>query len=384
MSQILTPPTLASRLITDYSLATAPVRTVHIDRIHVTGPLDHKPLGELFYKLYDGIPVAVGASAFKPNSKRNPDEVYIRSREVQANERAYMLEFDCCPPKILQGHNFFGHGDPLDYTYAMFDRQTSKFGLAVDPGQREEWKTGQVSVTGMHLCANFWCQPGMQLPFINAIDSNNFEGKHRDERTCITLGFTPKRRSVHHMATAYAKDVLLHKEWTRPGPLQARIIRTSERSFRVEIKLYSQWLKENRLEYVMRWKDVDVNEIFFKILSRYNIANAIQPLLTEDERQMLSNAQQRVYMLWLNGADLKDYFSRTTVWKYITELEELTGIDMRANRRPEKLPIADLRELLVRDNIVPIPHWAYENPKRYWAPGTAFRGQGDNLRPRAT
>jgi hypothetical protein len=360
------------------------VRTVHIDRIHVTGPLDHKPLGELFYKLYDGIPVAVGASAFKPNSKRNPDEVYIRSREVQANERAYMLEFDCCPPKILQGHNFFGHGDPLDYTYAMFDRQTSKFGLAVDPGQREEWKTGQVSITGMHLCANFWCQPGMQLPFINAIDSNNFEGKHRDERTCITLGFTPKRRSVHHMATAYAKDVLLHKEWQRPGPLQTRIIRTSERSFRVEIKLYSQWLKENGLEYVMRWKHIDVNEIFFKILARYNIANAIQPLLTEDERQMLSNAQQRAYMLWLNGADLKDYFSRTTVWKYITELEELTGIDMRANRRPEKLPIADLRELLVRDNIVPIPHWAYENPKRYWAPGTAFRGQGDNLRPRAT
>ena len=122
-----------------------------------------------------------------------------------------------------------------------------------------------------------------------------------------------------------------------------------------------------------------MNEIFFKILSRYNIANAIQPLLTEDERQMLSNAQQRAYMLWLNGADLKDYFSRTTVWKYITEIDELTGIDMRAHRRPEKLPIADLRDLLVQDNIVPIPHWAYENPERYWAPGTAFLGCGDDL-----
>lgn len=379
MSQILTSPTLASTLLTDYLLATAPVRTVHIDRIHVTGPLDHKPLGELFYKLYDGIPVAVGASAFKPNSKRNPDEVYIRSREVQANERAYTLEFDCCPPKILQGHNFFGHGDPLDYTYAMFDRQTSKFGLAVDPSQREEWKTGQVSITGIHLCANFWCQPGMQLPFIDGIDSNNFEGKHRDERTCITLGFTPIRRSVYHCATAYAKDVLLQKEWKRPGPLQARIIRTSERSFRIEIKLYSQWLKKNHLEYVMRWKDLDVNQIFFKILAQYNIANSFQPLLTDDERLMLSNAQQRAYMLWLNGADLKDYFSRTTVWKYNTDILKKTGIDMRANRRPEQLPIADLRDLLVRDNIVPIPHWAYENPERYWAPGTAFLGCGDDL-----
>ena len=385
MSQILKPSTLASPVFTSNQRPSSPVRTVHIDRLHVTGPLDHEPLGDLFYKLYEGEPVAVGASAFRPNSKRNPDEVYVRSKDVQQNERAYELEFDCCPPKILQGHNFFGHGDMLDYTYAMFDRQTSKFGLAVDTGQREEWRTGQVSVTGVHLCANFWCEPGSQLPFIDAIDSNNRKGKHRDEDTCITLGFTPKRRSVYHCATAYAKDVLLNKEWKRPDPLQARIIRASERSFRIEIKLYSQWLKENGLGYVMRWKDVDVNAIFFKILAQYNIANSFQPLLTEDERQMLSNAQQRAYMLWLNGADMKDYFSRTTVWKYITEIEELTGINMRAERRPEKLPIADLRELLVQNNIVPIPQWAYENPDRYWAPGRAFSevfsGAGGLVKP---
>lgn len=379
MSQILTSFTPGSPLLTSNQSLGLPTRTVHIDRLHVTGPLDHKPLGELFYKLYEGEPVPVGASAFKPNKKRNPDEVYIRSREVQANGRAYMLEFDCCPPKILQGHNFFGHGDLLDYTYAMFDRQTSKFGLAVDPSQREEWLTGQVGVTGVHLCANFWCQPGMQLPFINGIDNNNLKGKHRDELTCITLGSTPKRRSLYHMVTAYAKGVLLRKEWKRPGPLQARIVCTSERSFRIEIKLYSQWLKENGLGYVMRWKDVDVNEIYFRLLAGYNIANSFQPLLTEDERQILSNAEQRAYMLWLNGADLKDYFSRTTVWKYNTDILKKTGIDMHANRRPEKLPLVDLRELLVPENIVPIPHWAHDNPQRYWARGTAFLDRGDDL-----
>jgi hypothetical protein len=353
------------------------VRTVHIDRIHVAGPLDHKPLGELFYKLYEGEPVAVGASAFKPNSKRSPDEVYIRSKDVQANGWANMLEIDCCPPKILQGHNFFGHGDLLDYTYAMFDRQTSKFGLSVDQGQREEWRTGQVGVTGVHLCANFWCPPDTQLPMIDAIDQNNRSGKHRDEETCITLGFTPKRRSVHHMATAYAKHVLLTKEWKRPGPLQTRILRASERSFRVEIKLYSQWLKENDLEYVMRWKDEDVNEIFFKILARYNIANSFQPLLTDDERQMLSNAEQRAYMLWLNGGDMEKLFSRTTVWKYKTDIFKKTGIPVFGERRPEKLPLVDMRELLVRENMVPIPHWARKTPQRYWAPGTAFLERGD-------
>lgn len=356
-----------------------PVRTVHIDRIHVAGPLDHQALGELFYKLYEGEPVAVGASAFKPNSKRDPDEVYIRSKDVQANGRANILEIDCCPPKLLQGHNFFGHGDLLDYTYAMFDRQTSKFGLCVDSGQRDEWRTGQVGVTGIHLCANFWCPHDTQLPMIDAIDQNNRSGKHRDEPTCITLGFTAKRRSVHHVATAYAKHVLLAKEWRKAGPLQTRILRASERSFRVEIKLYSQWLKANGLGYVMRWKDVDVNEIFFKILARYNIANSTQPLLTEDERIVLSKAEQRAYILWLGGESLESHFSRTTVWKYTTDIMKKTGIDIRGARRPEKLPLVDLREMLVPENIVPIPHWAHETPRRYWAPGTAFFDSCDKL-----
>lgn len=374
MSKILMP--FTTQAATNHTATTppsTPVRTVHIDRLHVTGPLDHEPLGELFYKVQDGVVVPVGASAFKPNAKRNPDEVYIRSKKVQSCGRANMLEIDCCPPKILQGHNFFGHGDLQDYTYAMFDRQTSKFGLDVDPGQREMWQTGHVGVTGVHLCANFWCEPGFQLPFIEAIDHNNKAGKHRDEETCITLGFTPKERSKYHCATAYAKDVLLRKEWKRPGPLQTRIIRASERSFRVEIKLYSQLLdKESGLGYVMRWKDVDVNEIFFKILARHNIANSFQPLLTEDERQMLSNAEQRAYLLWLNGASLSDYFGRTTVWRYTKTVLEKTGIDMSAHRRPEKLPLADLREILVPENIVPIPQWAYEHPDRYWAPGRAL------------
>lgn len=356
------------------------VRTVHIDRIHVAGPFDHKPIGELFYKALDEeTAIPVGASAFKPNTKRNPEDIYIRSKEVQHNGRAYMLEFDCCPPQILQGHNFFGHGNLLDYTYAMFDRQTRKFGLAVDPSQREDWRTGQVGMTCIHLCANFWCPPDTQLLVVDAIDSNNRKGKHRDEDTCITLGFTPKRRSMYHCATTYAKAVLLSRDWRRPGPLQTRIVGAAERSLRVEIKVYLNWLSENDMNYVSRWRDVDVNEIFFKLLAHHNIANAIQPLMTDEERNLLTNAELRAYMLWLQGADLSKLFSRTAVWKYNTLILKKTGIDMRGHRRPEKAPKLDLREILVPENIVPIPQWAHENPRRYWAPGTAFLDHGDEL-----
>ena len=350
------------------------VRTVHIDRIHVNGPLDHYPLGELLYKELDSNTVIpIGASAVKPNTRRNPEEIYIRSKSVQPSGRAYMLEFDACPPKILQGHNFFGHADLADYTYALFDRQTrSVIKQEVSSDDRQCWASGQVGVTCVHLCANFWCPEGVQQECIDAIDENHRQGKHRDEETCISIGFTPRGRSQYHVGTVYAKHVLLEKEWPRPGPLQTRILGASRRSLRVEFKLYSQWLKRNKLDYVMRWKDVDVNAIFFKLLAEYQIASAIQPLLTEDEQRALSPAERRAYLLWLNGIDLEQYYSRTTVWKYATDIKEKTQMNVRGQRRPDALPPVDLRELLVPGNIVPIPNWAYENPRRYWAPGRAM------------
>jgi hypothetical protein len=344
---------------------------VHIDRLHVVGPLDHKPLGELFYKeLDENTVIPVGASAFKPMSRRNPDCVYIRSRDVQSNGRAHELEFDCCPTKLLQKHNFFGHGDPISYTYAAFDLQTRKFGLAVSAEQREQWRTGQVSVTGLHLCANFWCPENAQLSIIDGIDENVRGGKHRDEATCITLGFTPKRRSQYHTVTTYAKAVLLAQEWPRPGPYQSRILAAARRSIRVEIKLYSQWLKRRGLGYVMRWRDVDVNAIFFEVLAQYRIRNAVQALLTADERKLLSAAEQRAYLLWLNGESLQDHFCRSTVWKYVSSIEAKTGISLRGQRRPDALPAVNLADILVPENIVPVPSWAHGSPY-YWAPGQA-------------
>lgn len=357
-----------------------PVRGVHIDRIHVAGALDHKPLGEVFYKEFDeDTVIPVGASAVKPSRKRGADDIYIHSKEVDASTgRANMLEFDCCPPKLLQKHNFFGHADLLDYTYAMFSRQISRFGLPVNPDQNDQWRTGRVGLTGLHLTANFWCPVGVQTAIIDAIDQDHRCGKHRDDVTCITLGFTPKRRSQYHAATIYAKFFLLAKEWPRPGPFQTRILQASARSLRIEIKLYSQWLKRQELGYVMRWNGVDMNALFFEFLGEYNICNAIQELMTEDERQKLTSAEQRAYTLWLNGANLSDYFCRTTVWKYINDIEAKTGLSMRGNRRPELLPIVDLRKLLVPENIVPIPNWAHGSP-HYWAPGTAFLDRGDGF-----
>jgi len=352
---------------------------IHIDRITVKGPLEHKAIGDLFYKAVDEYSVVpVGASAFKPRSKRNLADVYTRSKEIQNDGSACMLEIDCCPPKLLQKHNFFGHADMLDYTYAAFDQQTGKHGLIVTPDERDQWRTGQVGLTETHLTGNFGCPSSAKLPIIDAIDKNNRVGKHRDSESCISLGHTEKRRSVYHGATVYDKAVVLAGEWKGLGTYQAKIMEMADGSIRVEIKLFSQGLKQRGLGYVMCWAEVDVDALFFEILGKYNIRNAIQPLLTEDEQAVLSRAERRAYLLWLNGESLSDHFSRTTVWKYNGSILEKTGIDMNGERRPDKLPLVDLAEILTPGNIVPVPAWAF-GTSYYWPPGAAFANEKGRL-----
>ncbi|SFC11114.1 phage/plasmid replication protein, gene II/X family [Polaromonas sp. OV174] len=333
---------------------------IHCDRLDVSGPLEHKPLGELFYKRLDDRAVAVGASPITPKQKRNPqpDDIYIRSKEVQSNEMAYRLELDCCPPQLLQNHNLFGHANLQDYTYAMFDQQTTKFGLHVDPEQREQWRTGQVGVMQAHLTGNFMTPHGAKMPIFDAIDLANREGKSRPIKTSITLGMKEKGRSVYHTATIYDKYLQLSSMWPNPGPIQKKLLELARGVLRVEIKLFSQELRRRELQYVMRWKDVDVDALFFEILASYNLRNAVQTLLTEDEEDVLTKAQRRVYRQWLSGANLDDLYSRTTVWKYKKEVYDAVAIDMNGGR-PQKLPSVDLSEILTPGNLMAIPDWAH-------------------------
>jgi len=372
---------------------------IHIDRIKVSGPLEHKPLGEPFYKGhpdYGYYSVASEAVGKAGKRKNDPNEFYVRSKAISDDGRANEVEFDCCPPKQLQGHNLFGHADVLDYSNACFERLTALNHLDVGESQCKEWQTGQVKLHWLHLTGNFLCLPHAKSAIINAIDQNNAKGKHRDWETCLTLGYTPTGRSQYQTATIYDKFGLLSLEWDKPDPLQQEILRLADGSLRIEIKLYSQWLRTygidesgkianiaaelkkdpdakfrvKSLAYVMNWTAVDVDALFFELLGGYNIRNSIQRLLTEDEERMLTKAERRGYLLWLNGENLHDHYSRTTVWNYIDSVKAKTGIDMKGSLRPDRLPVIDFAEMLTPANLVPIPDWAH-GTSYYCPPATA-------------
>lgn len=343
---------------------------VHIDRIRVKGPLAHCPLGKLWFQLMEdtGELVPIAASARKPRgaSYGPADKVWMKSRDIRGIDRAHQIELDCCPPQILQRHNFFGHANLQSYVRQIFEQQTTAMALSPTEEERAEWANGQVGITEIHLTANFWCPP-VQREIIDAIDANNREGKRRNRETSIELGHGPKRRSVYHSATVYSKHELLASEWKKPGKYQNEILDLARRSIRVEIKLHHQGLRMRDLQYVSRWKEIDLDELFFDILARYKINNSVQQLLSEDEANDLPRNVRRAYVLWLNGEDLNEHFSRTTVWQLAKRLKQLVGIDMTGHRRPDALPLVDSTQIFTPENIVPIPDWAYGSP-RYAAP----------------
>lgn len=352
-----------------------PRQTVHIDRIAACGRIVHRPIGTIFYRMVNEEPTAAGSDAFKPNGKQD-DGIYARSKHIEGrDELATMLEFNCCPPQVLQGHNVWGHADMQDYVTAIFERVVAKFPLKLRPTEHERklWHRGGVDVNHVHLTGNFFLPEGVKMALMDDIDRNNPKGKKRDHLTSISLGFNGDRRSEYQAATVYCKGVELQTKWKRPGKYQTRIIKLMNGAIRVEVKLFRKALKELGLGRVKDWAGVDVNKLFFDTLAKFDIANSIQPVLTEDERRALTKKELAAYVLWLEGYQLADFYSRTTVWKHIKAVKDKVGIDMAAHRRPDKLPAVDMTEVLLPSNIVPVPDYLPGLPnRRYWAPGTAM------------
>jgi hypothetical protein len=348
---------------------------IHIDKIHVTGPCRHAPRGRLFFT-YDeelGL-VPRGAAPDKRQTRRGEDRPYVRSRNVQKDHVAqthiaHEIEIQCCPPKVLQKHNVFGHSSVADYVHEVFDTVTRAQGIEVNSEDREEWRLGHVWLTQIHLTANFCCPASCVRPIIDAIDENNAEGKHRDGKLCITLGFSESRRSVHDALTIYYKNRQLTGEWKHPGSYQSRLLDWTQDSIRAEVKLYRHGLRRRKLQRVADWQNVDVAALFFEILHSYKITYAIQRSPDDEQLAALNKRELAVYHLWLKGHPLSDHFGRTTAWKYAKSIKAKIGIDVSGERRPEPQPKINLPDSFRPENVKPIPDWAFGTP--FYAPPTA-------------
>lgn len=339
----------------------------------------------------------VGAEAYTPKQRKNPrpDDIFVKSHTIGGDEQANRIRFDCCPPRVLQAHNVFGHSSIRDYAFELFQRQTGKRGVVPTGEEMDWWASGRgLELSHLHITGNFAIEPGHKTSVFDAVDANNREGKHRDAASCIRLGFLPDgRHSQQHTATLYDKHCLLAAEWKNPGPLQQQLLALTRQSIRLEFKIYSDWLRTygvdeggrivnlllarrkdpmsarmiRSLHFVKNWDYVDLDGLFFDLLAKYNITNAIQPLLTEHELDILSRSERTAYTLWLRGERLEDHYRRTAIHTLTRAVLDKTGISMKARRRPVALPPLDLGKVFTPENLLRTPDWL-AGSNRYWTP----------------
>lgn len=343
--------------------------SLQIDKIVVRGSCSHRIFGSgLWHRLdKDTGEERFGGDRIEGDTGHIDCTFQAKSMKGQPDGTALELEIQCCPPKVLQRHNAFGHADLLTYVYQVFCRVTDALGIRVSPEDRERWRTGDFWLTEVHITGTFRCPRFAVLPIIQAIDESFTAGKQRNIESSITVGSPGMRRSKHRAFVAYDKYLERLAAWVSPGPFQARILGWLKETLRLELKLYSDGLSHRGLQLGKAWRDVDVMELYFGFVESFDLKACMQPLLTADEEAMLDPNEQRVYKRWLKGESLKEQFrSRTTRNTYRNAIYEKTRVNISSNRRPDPLQPVDTRDIFTRDNLMLIPEWAVGTP--FFAP----------------
>lgn len=363
---------------------------VFIDGIRILAPCLHRPLGKHGQFLDpDTGEITYGATAIQQVLEDGHGKVYIHSKQIDRRlNAACAIIIDCCPPKVLQGHNVFGHAVLQDYVYEILDRVTRVLGIEVRVEDRAMWLAGEVHLTGIHLTANFTCPRELVVPIIDAVDLSNRQGKQRILPSWITLGLTPKGRSTYHCVTLYDK---LEEMGPYPDPFpwpptryQRMLMAEAGRGFRAEVKLYSQGLKSQskslagvNLKTVRDWARVDVSALFFNVFDQYGIVHAAQLAPTDAQLKSLKPKELNVFTNWLLGRSVKEQFpNRGTARRYVQVIQEKTGVNIGVDRRAEVQPAIDLKKLFAPENVRPVPSWVVGT--RYYSPPSLSSDTADS------
>ena len=362
-----------------------------IDRIRVRGPLRHKAVGDPHSYQYKDGRVANYRNSVSPRGGNLLATVNVQSRgHVDEDGFAPRLQFDCCPAKVLQGHNIFGSGELRDLVYEVLLLVIEHLGLRVDPKELrlwrglqsfhpeqycddddldadqalQRWRNRQVWITEVHITGNFYVEEQYIADLIQAVDEHVGHGKQRPYPTSITLGTGGDRRSKHRALLIYGKflEVARHLGDFAPAFRQL-LLDAACNSLRVEARLFWNGLDQRDRLLLGNWQDGDVDRFFWEIVDKFGLKYAIQPVLSAHELQELTKQEQMVYLLWRHGYPPERFFeSRSTVLGYQEKIKQKVGVDILSRRKSDRLPEVSLEEILVPSNLKPVPRWAYDTP----------------------
>lgn len=265
------------------------------------------------------------------------------------------------PVKFLQGHNIFG-SDDLRYIMAkFFDELIKHDNLGLCPDAQElKWVAAgayDVSRIDYNLSWHLDSKETVLSWLRAAAHCANLRNRGPGQFTGETLYFG--KNSRHWSLKCYSKGHEIGaKKHQLPKDLQIpELMDWANKALRLELVFRSRFLRDTGLFRVSKWTQHTGKELLLSCI-KDNLQISDNMALKDDVIAALPTRLKAIYVLWLNGDDIRSLYSKAQFYKHRKELL-FYGIDIsiiQASERSNVIPLIRYLEAFPAS----IPDWAYE------------------------
>lgn len=274
------------------------------------------------------------------------------------------LEISGNPAKFFQGHNLFGSDDLPGLSRSFVRAVCDRLGYRLSQDECRLLEDGWIWLTRVDSTQSW--DVGSLPRALNVIRALADVGvfAHRGRGSMTQEGTVYWRKHSRRLASkAYAKGQELRAH-RLPADLAEReaVEKLAQGLVRFEFTLRAMELKRRKLHVVRNWSSLGVTPatLHSELMADLSVTNAEIP---GEELEKLPARLRPVYMLWLQGEDVRRVYSRATFYRYRKQLLE-HGIDLAAVRAKSDDGSSNVIPLRVVIHAQPlaVPSWARGTP----------------------
>ena len=266
------------------------------------------------------------------------------------------------PVKFLQGHNIFGTDDIVYLLGRFFDAllKIDSLGLKPTDIQYDRVMAGNIQLTRVDINHSWLLNSKSDvLAWIRAAGNcANLKHRGRGQFSGDTLYFGKNSRrwsvkcySKGHELTVKGRG--LHADLAHP-----LLIEYAEKALRLELVMRSMHLKDCRLDLACNWTSDNARLLLIStVLDNLEITDNMP--ISDDVLKEIPPRLKGFYALWASGGDLRSEMSKSSFYRYRTQLLAY-GVDIsliqQTDSKTNVIPLIRYLEAVPAG----IPDWAYE------------------------
>jgi II/X family phage/plasmid replication protein len=272
------------------------------------------------------------------------------------------------PAKFLQGHNLFGHSDPVFLTYHCFKKILSLVPeLTPTAHELESIRLGYYQLNRIDLNAAFDLgserSVGDWIHFAG-VNGRTRHGRATTKKGTVYFGKTSRRWSLKF----YHKPTELKAHPPERIIPQAMILDQTSK-LRAELTLRHLELEKLGLKVAANWTNTVPTNVYNEYLSKLELT----PTMNLNHSEILAKLPNKLagtYELWRQGLDLTSRLSKATLYRHRKELLEY-DVDI-FSRPPEqqKSNVVPLIRILEAKPVNTVEKW--KNTEFYFSPETKY------------